>query len=263
MQGEEQGKRRREEEGKAPIELHSDLVLVICHFSMTSCRPALIQWSVQELDEVQALKLQTNHLHHVNLKTRLQILRFWWPVISTLFESVLEHEHGKKLWSVSAQMLFLAHMYRANRRTTYQYLHLKIRGYILHFSPQEAYRVLKGCKEVAETASAPKILCLTLHTVYMWLRAHMCPWATKTFRIAASSQKAFHPYMTTTTKACPRNDKSFRGLPWLLMPLSCSNVLLLWQVAPYGKLIMLLQYSNQKLPGPVLEEEFARVLGMV
>lgn len=71
MQGEEWGKRKREKEGKAPIELRSDLVLIICHFSITSYRPALIQWSVQELDEVQALKLQTNCLNHANLKTRL------------------------------------------------------------------------------------------------------------------------------------------------------------------------------------------------
>ena len=90
------GKRRREEEGKS-FELHSDLVLVICHFFIASYRPALTQWSVQELDKVQALKLQTAYLHHVNLKTSIQILLFPQPAITTLFKHVLQREHGNEL----------------------------------------------------------------------------------------------------------------------------------------------------------------------
>lgn len=50
-------KRRREGEVKYPDELHSVVVLVIHHFFTTSYKPVLIPWSVQELDEVQALKL--------------------------------------------------------------------------------------------------------------------------------------------------------------------------------------------------------------
>lgn len=134
MWGEEWGGGGKEEEGRK-ISCWTDLVLVICHFFITNYRPALIQWSVPDLDKVQALKLQAHciALHRVDVKkTRLQILLFSWPAITTWLESVLEREHGNELWSASVQVLFLAQIYRANRRTTYQYLHPETGGYILH-----------------------------------------------------------------------------------------------------------------------------------
>lgn len=50
-------KGRKEGEVKYLDELHSAVVLIIYHFCSTSYKCALIPWSLQELDEVRALKL--------------------------------------------------------------------------------------------------------------------------------------------------------------------------------------------------------------
>lgn len=86
------GKGGGREEGKSPFGLH-----LLCHIFTTSYRSALIQWSVQQPGKIQALKLQTDCIRGVHLKTILHILLFSWPAINALFEEVLENGHRNVL----------------------------------------------------------------------------------------------------------------------------------------------------------------------
>lgn len=80
--------------GKGKILIWTTFTLSFFHYKLQF---ALIQWSVQQLGEIQAPKLQTDCIHGIHLTTIPHILLFSWPAINALFEEVLENGHRNVL----------------------------------------------------------------------------------------------------------------------------------------------------------------------